>query len=206
MGFVPSSRASKILSGVFVVGVTASIVRPVEMGVWVLENVLVLIMAAWLIATRRTLPLSAFSYLLIGMFLMMHEAGAHWTYEQVPLGLWLKPIFHAQRNDYDRIVHFAFGLLLALPAYETLRRFFPGSRVLAWLAPVITLTALSGFYEIAEAFANYALAPFTASAYLSLQGDPWDSQNDMEVALIGVVLAMGAIAWLELRRRRPQAA
>jgi putative membrane protein len=151
------------------------------------------------IFTSRAMPLSDLSWLLIASFLLLHEVGAHYTYELVPFGFWLRPKFGFIRNDYDRIVHFCFGLLLALPCYESLKPRLKGPRWLPLLAPVIFLTGMSGFYEIAEAYANLCLAPYTAAAYLSLQGDPFDSQNDMAVAVLGSLVAVAIIAVSERR-------
>lgn len=191
-----------LLTAGFLVLCLASSIHTVDIRVWLLENVLVLIAVAWVALTWRTLPLSNFSYLLLYLFLLIHEVGAHYTYEKVPIGFWLKAPTGFVRNDFDRIVHFSFGFFLALPCYESLRQFISRSRLLLWTAPIIVLTAFSAFYEIAEAYANLILAPYTAAAYLSLQGDPFDSQNDMASAVIGAILAMLVIAAVK-RRTHP---
>lgn len=188
-----------ILGVIFVLLWIFSAIHPVDGGVWVLENVLTFLAVGWVLSTRRLLPLSNLSYFLIALFLLMHEVGAHYTYEKVPVGFWIRPWFGFVRNDYDRIVHFSFGFLLALPCYESLRRFFNGPRWLILMAPIMILAGMSAFYEIAEAYANLFLAPFTAAAYLSLQGDPFDSQNDMASALAGSILAVAIIEILERR-------
>ena len=175
----------RALAAVFFIFWIVSAIHPIDRGVWLLENVLTFFAVVWLAFTRRQLPLSNSSYLLIVVFLLMHEVGAYYTYELVPFGFWIKPYFGLVRNDWDRIVHFAFGFLLALPCYESLRRFFVGPQWLFWLAPFLMITAMSAFYEVAEAYANLVLAPYTAAAYLSLQGDPFDSQNDMACAMAG---------------------
>lgn len=182
------SRVRNTLAGVFLVIWILSVIHPIEMGVWWLENVLVFIAVIWLFFTRNLFRLSNLSYLLIAVFLAMHEVGAHYTYEQVPFGFWIKPMFGLVRNDWDRIVHFSFGFLLALPVYETLRQSFRGPQWLFWLTPFLMITSMSAFYEVAEAYANLVLAPYTAAAYLSLQGDPFDSQNDMASAMAGCLI------------------
>jgi putative membrane protein len=195
---LPQFRA--ILVTVFLALWILSGIRPVDSGVWILENVLTLLAVAWVIFTSRAMPLSDLSWLLIASFLLLHEVGAHYTYELVPAGFWLRPKFGFIRNDYDRIVHFCFGLLLALPCYESLKPRLKGPQWLPLAAPVIFLTGMSGFYEIAEAYANKCLAPYTAAAYLSLQGDPFDAQNDMAVAVAGSLAGMAIIAVGERRR------
>ncbi len=193
-------RFKYALAAVFLFFWILSAIHTVEFGVWILENVLTVLALAWILSTRRVLPLSDTSYFLIALFLLLHEVGAHYTYEKVPVGFWLRPIFGLIRNDYDRIVHFSFGLLLTLPCYESMKRSLNGPRWLLLMTPMMTITAFSAFYEIAEAYANLFLAPFTAAAYLSLQGDPFDSENDMASAVAGSLIAMAFIAIYERRR------
>ena len=85
---------------------------------WALENVLVFCFLATMIATYRGFPFSDLSYLLIFLFLSLHEWGAHYKYSDVPLGEWMKPWLHTQRNHYDRVIHFGFGLMLSYPMQE----------------------------------------------------------------------------------------
>src|SRR5580658_4388637 len=105
------------ISAVFVALWVARAFHTVDPGVWLLENVLTFLAVGWVVATRKALPLSDASYFLIAVFLLMHEVGAHYTYEKVPFGFWIQPHFKLLRNDYDRMVHFCFGLLLTLPCY-----------------------------------------------------------------------------------------
>jgi putative membrane protein len=209
MSAVPSNAKNKVeatqpqakfLSGLvacFVLLWILSVISPVEMGVWILENVLVVITLGILIATYRRFRLSKASYLMIAIFLLMHEVGAHYTYEQVPFGFWIRPLFGFTRNNYDRIVHFAFGFLFAFPFYEMLGYFLKGPRWSRYVCSVMFVLGLSAFYEIDEAYANFVLHPYIASAYLSLQGDPIDSQNDMATGLLGGILAIPMIRCLE---------
>ncbi len=83
-----------------------------------LENLLTLIFVAVLAATYRRMALSDASYALIAVFLALHEWGALYKYSDVPLGEWMKPAFGLTRNHYDRVMHFAYGLLLAYPMQE----------------------------------------------------------------------------------------
>ncbi len=104
---------------------------------------------------------------------------------------WLKPLLHTDRNHYDRIIHFAFGLLLWYPQKELLERKGKVNDTWAmWLSLIITL-ALSASYEIIEAITASTVDPTDAAAFLGLQGDPWDSQKDMFMGLAGAAVAMG---------------
>ena len=89
---------------------------------WLLENLLVFIYGAILIATYRRFTFSNFSYGLFTVFISLHLVGAHYTYAETPFGFWLQDWFDLSRNHYDRIVHFSFGLLMAYPFHELLTR------------------------------------------------------------------------------------
>ena len=86
---------------------------------WWLENILVFVLLAALVGTYKSIPLSRESYVMLFVFVCFHEWGAHHKYADVPLGEWMKVWFYTTRNHYDRVMHFAFGLLLALPMMES---------------------------------------------------------------------------------------
>src|ERR1041384_1468165 len=144
---------------VFLIVWAMSAFHPIMAAAWWLENLLVLCFVGFLIASYRWLPLSDVSYLLICGYLCMHEWGAHHKYANVPIGEWMRAIFHTTRNDYDRVVHFAFGLLLAYPQREVLMRKAKVSWSWSiWLPPVLILGYGAG-YEIIEAVAATLLSP-----------------------------------------------
>lgn len=161
---------------------------------WLLENLLVFVLAGLLMATHRQLPLSNASYALILVFLCLHEAGAHYQYSAVPAGEWMKPLLHASRNHYDRLVHFAFGLLLSYPQREVLIRSARVKGTWANILPVFTTLALGASYEIIEAVVASLADPLDGQAFLGSQGDPWDSQWDMFMGWLGACVAMALVA------------
>jgi putative membrane protein len=157
-----------------------------------------------LLATSyRWLTFSDWSYLFILVFLCLHECGAHYQYAGAVPGEWMKSVFHTARNHYDRLVHFSFGLLLAYPQREILMR-KAGLRG-AWLniLPIFTTSALSAMYEIIEAITAAVVDPTDAAAFLGSQGDQWDSQEDMFMALVGAAVAMTVVAVVSRRRLKP---
>src|SRR5205823_1338866 len=120
-----------------------------------------------------------------------HATGAHYTYAKVPLGFWLKDVFGLQRNHFDRLVHFSFGLLLTWPMHEVLERTLKPRGFWAAILPAIVIISLSGLFEIIEAIVAWLVNPELGAAYLGTQGDVWDAQKDTGVAIIGAVLAAG---------------
>src|SRR5690242_1043360 len=106
------NRHLQALCAVFAVVFAWSAYRPIMVEDWWLENGLVFLAVGFLIATYRWMVFSELSYLLILVFLSLHEWGAHYRYALDPLGEWTRHVFHTTRNDYDRLVHFSFGALL----------------------------------------------------------------------------------------------
>ena len=151
------NRLLQALVGLFVVLWIVSGIRPIMVEDWWLENGLVFLFMGVLIATYRWLPLSQTSYLLIFVYLLMHEWGAHHRYADVPLGEWMKPWLHTARNDYDRVVHFAFGLLLAYPMREVLVRKAGVRGGWSYSLPVVIALGLGAAYELLEGLAAVTL-------------------------------------------------
>jgi putative membrane protein len=149
------------------------------------------------------ISLSDLSYILLAVFLTLHAVGAHYTYSQVPLGDWLKDALHLSRNHFDRIVHFAFGLLLAYPVREFLLRAVGVKNFWAYYAPVSAILAFSGFFEIVESWVAMLVSPELGDAYLGTQGDIWDAQKDMTVAFVGAILTMVIAAAVPRRAVAP---
>jgi len=167
---------------------------------WLLENLLVFICGATLVATYRTFAFSNRSYLLLTLFLTLHLIGAHYTYAETPFGFWLQAWFGFSRNHYDRIVHFAFGLLIAYPMRELLQRLARVRIGWSYFLAVTVVLAFSGLYEIVEAWVAMIVSPELGAAYLGTQGDVWDAQSDMGAALLGAAAAM-IFTWLAARRK-----
>jgi putative membrane protein len=194
------NRQLQILCGLFTIVVMVSASRPIMREDWWVENGLVFLFVGALIASYRWLPFSELSYLLIFVYLSMHEWGAHHKYADVPMGEWMRHLFHTTRNDYDRVVHFAFGALLAYPQREMLIRKAKVSWGWALFLPMVLILGYGAAYEIIEAIAAALLSPDAGDAFLGLQGDPWDTHKDMFMGFAGAVVAMGITAVLSKRR------
>jgi putative membrane protein len=157
---------------------------------WALENTLVFILVPMLIWAYRKLPLSDLSYLLILIYLCVHEFGAHYKYSDVPLGEWMKGWLHTSRNHYDRVAHFSFGLLLSYPFQEVLIRTARITGMWRYYLPVEATLAFSAIYEMLEAGSASLLTPQRLEEFVGMQGDVWDSQEDMLMAGLGSIVAM----------------
>lgn len=175
-------------------------IRPWYPRDWLLENLLVFAYAVLLVFTYRRFAFSNLAYGLFTVFLSLHLVGAHYTYAEVPFGFWLRDALVLQRNPYDRIVHFAFGLLVAYPFREILLRAAGLKPSWAGFVTVTCVLGFSGFYEGLEAATAMVVSPELGAAYLGTQGDEWDGTKDMMMATAGAVLAM-AVVWAARRQR-----
>ena len=165
-------------------------IDPLNRRDWLLENLLVLTLIPLLLFTYRRFEFSLTSYCLIGLFLVIHAFGAHYTYAEVPLGYWLRDFWGLSRNPFDRIAHFAYGVLLVYPIRELLIRQTGLRGGWASVLPVCIVLAQSGFFEVLEAIVAMIVSPELGNVYLGTQGDEWDAQHDMAAALTGSVLTM----------------
>jgi len=165
---------------------------------WVLENLLTYIYGAILIFTYRRFKFSNISYGLFTLFLTLHMIGAHYTYAEVPIGFWAQELFHFSRNHYDRVVHFSFGLLLAIPFREMLVRIVGVPVRWSYFITTCIVLAFSAFYELLEMWTAMIVSPELGSAYLGTQGDEWDSQRDTSLAYFGAIITM-VVVWLANR-------
>ncbi len=185
-------------------------IRPLYRADWLLENLLVVPFAVALLATSRSFPFSRISYALIFVFLCIHEIGAHYTYAEVPYDAWFQALtgrtFNSllgwQRNHFDRLAHFCFGLLLAYPIREIFVRVAEARGFWAYYLPLDVTMAFSALFELLEWGAALVFGGDLGVAYLGTQGDPWDAQKDMALATLGAVLAMLATAAVNLHLQR----
>ncbi len=179
-------------------------IAPFDRRDWLLENLLVFVYAVLLIITYRRFTFSNVSYALFVVFLSLHLVGAHYTYAETPLGFWLQGGFDLERNHYDRIVHFCYGLLCVYPFREILLR-ASGVRVpWSYFLATTGILAFSAFYEVIEMVVAELVAPDLGAAYLGTQGDTWDAQKDSALAFAGASASMFGV-WLATKRLNPQA-
>jgi putative membrane protein len=161
-----------------------------EPGTWVLEVFPIFLAVPLLVATATRFPLTPLAYRLLFVHALILMIGGHYTYAKVPLGFWVQDALHLGRNHYDRLGHFAQGFVPAIIAREVLLRRSPLQRG-KWLFFLVTCIclAISASYELIEWLAAL-LGGSSADAFLGTQGDVWDTQWDMFMALVGALSAL----------------
>lgn len=188
----PDNRSALLLILLIatVVAVVASGWQPYDRLTWFMEVLPVLIALPLLVATRTSYPLTTLLYILIFLHGLVLILGGTYTYARVPPGFWVQEWFALSRNPYDKLGHFMQGFVPALIAREILLRgaYVRGAAMSAFLCVCVAL-AISAFYELIEWWAALVMGQ-GAEEFLGTQGDPWDTQSDMFLAMIGAVVAL----------------
>ena len=185
-------------------------IAPYDREAWVLENVFVLLGVIFIAATYRSIPLSRISYTLVFVFLCLHVLGSHYTYSLTPYDEWFQTIIGFsvdeamgfKRNHYDRMIHFAYGLLLAYPLRELFIRIANVKGFWGYLFPLVITISSSAIYELVEWGAAEIFGEDIGIAYLGTQGDVWDAQKDMALASLGAFIAMIITALININLQR----
>ncbi len=168
---------------------------------WLLENIIVFIALPLFVRGARTWRFSNGSYACLFIFLVLHTIGAHYTYSEVPYDDWIRAVTGESlngvlgwnRNHYDRLVHFSYGLLLLPASLELLDRVAPPKGLWRTVLPVMFIMSHSLIYELIEWAAALLFGGDLGQAYLGTQGDVWDAQKDSALATLGAVLSMAVI-------------
>lgn len=199
-----------LLAVLFALVWIAFAIAPLYRHDWMLENILVAISAVVFVWRRQSLNVSKVSATLVFIYLCAHEIGSHYTYAEVPYDAWaqaltghtVNEVFGWQRNHFDRLVHFLYGLLLSYPMRELYVRMGWLHGRLTFTFPIAITLAFSALYEILEWWAAELVGGALGTAYLGTQGDVWDAQKDMGLAGLGAVLAILATL-VAFSRHRP---
>lgn len=207
---VPHRRYLRVLSLLFALEWLLLAIHPNHRGDWLLENVLPVLGVGLLWLTVERLPLSRVSYTLIFAFLFLHEIGAHYTYAEVPYDAWFRALTGTgfnelvgwERNNFDRIVHFLYGLLLFYPIREIYFRVASADGFWGYFLPLDFAMSTSMVYELIEWGAAEAFGGDLGMAYLGTQGDVWDAHKDMLLASVGAFIAMSIVLAINLYLRK----
>jgi putative membrane protein len=195
-------RDLKRLTFFWLIGLVVSGWNPYDRPTWLLEVLPAIVALPLLWWMRQWLPLSSLALGLIlihGLILML---GGAYTYARVPMGHWVQESFGLSRNPYDKLGHFAQGFVPAIVAREILLRHFHLRRdaLLTFLVVCVCL-AVSAAYELLEWGVALALGQ-AADDFMGMQGDPFDTQSDMFLALAGAVIAVVGLAGWHNRSMR----
>ncbi|WP_397574261.1 DUF2238 domain-containing protein [Silanimonas sp.] len=198
-----SSRVPAILLAVFAIIWGALAIAPKHRADWWLENVLVFVAIPLLVWSSSRLRLRNVSYVALFVFFVFHAIGSHYTYSEVPVDAWCRAwlgfspdaAFGFERNHYDRLVHFLYGLLAIPAALDIVDARAPTTRLWRWLLAVGFVTSHSLLYELIEWGAAVVFGGDLRMAFLGTQGDVWDAQKDMALALLGSVIAATALSF-----------
>jgi putative membrane protein len=177
---------------------------------WLLENGLVVLALPVLWLIYRYMPFSRLSWSLVFAFLCLHEIGAHYTYSEVPYDDWwraltghpLNPLLGWERNNFDRVIHFSYGLLLAYPIREIFFHLARARGFWSYFLPLDLTMSSSALYELIEWAAAEVFGGELGAAYTGLQGDQWDAQKDIALASCGALIAMTLTALVNRRCQR----
>lgn len=166
-----------------------------------LQHSVTLLAGALLIYVTIRNSLSNKAFVFIVAFMLFHIIGARWIYSYTPYDQWIKSIsgfsinniFGFKRNQYDRLIHFLFGFLMLIPLQEVYTRWFRQESKLATQLAFLFILSTSMVYEVFEWFISVVLSPLDAEAYNGQQGDYWDAQKDMALAMLGALLMIAII-------------
>ena len=165
-------------------------IYPKDYLTWALEVSPAVIGFIVLAATYRSFPLTPLLYTLILIHCIVLMVGGHYTYAEVPLFEYLKPILGFERNNFDKLGHFLQGFVPALIAREVLvRKAVIASSKWRNFFIVCFCLAFSALYELIE-WAVAIVSETAADAFLGTQGYIWDTQSDMAFALVGAIAAL----------------
>ena len=189
-GETQSSRVPALCLAVWFAVWSVCAISPYDRMDWLLENLLTFAFVGTGIATYGRFRFSDRAYVQLTGFMILHAIGGHYTYSLVPAGDWMKDALSLERNHFDRVVHFTFGLLLLRPMRELGFRNAPN---LGRWAKLYFSTAGVGLwsllYEVIEWLVAAIVDPAAGTAYLGTQGDQWDAQKDMGLAILGAFIA-----------------
>lgn len=211
MKLLPHDRFQRLLFLLFLVFFVGSCVAPPYLEFLLMQHVPTVLAAFLLAYLSNRFVISRLSFSSIIVFLGLHTLGARYLYSYVPYDVWSQHLlginisesFGFQRNHYDRLVHFSFGLLLAVPIQEIERRYLRLSVALSSVLAIECIIATSASYELIEWLVAIVFTPDWADQFLGQQGDMFDAQKDMALAMAGAVVSISLLAAMSRTPGRP---
>lgn len=189
---------------IFLIVWTSTLIGTSDLNNWLLENTLTFATMIFLIATFKKYQFSDISYMLIAIFLCLHVYGSKYTYAENPFGFWMMDSFQFERNHYDRLAHFGFGLLLTYPMREMFVKWMKLPQGLSVFLPIEITLSIGAMYELVEWAVAGIFFKAQGPAYLGTQGDDWDAQKDIFMAFSGAIIAAMIIWLFNVKRKATQ--
>jgi len=179
----------KSLVVIFMLFWIALAINPVHRGIWMLENFVVVTVfpiALWL---DKKYTFTNWTFFGLTFFVILHLFGANLTYEKMTYFTWFSDWFGWERNYYDQVIHFLFGLLVFMPFFEIF--YHQGySRKVSYLIAFLFISSISSWYEVLEWLGMVVFCNEPGCLLLITQGDEWDTQKDMAYAVVGACIAL----------------
>jgi putative membrane protein len=209
---LPPDPYQQVLFLIFVLFFIASCIAPPYAEYLLMQHVPTVLAAIVLLFLAHRLVISRISFLSIIVFLCLHTLGARYLYSYTPYDTWsqnligvrISETFGFERNHYDRLVHFSFGFLLAVPVQEIERRYLGLSLFVSSLLAIEFIIAMSAAYELIEWLIAVVFTPDWADQFLGQQGDMFDGQKDMSLATAGAIISICIMAassrWTKIPR------
>jgi putative membrane protein len=185
---VPTKRELLVLLAIYLLGFLILAINPHDRADWALENFFPVSMLLAAIITYPRYKFTRLSYYMLFFYLFVQSYGAHFTYAEAAPFNWLRDTYHLQRNHYDRVAHFMLGFLMAIPIREILLHYVRTSRRWMFFLTAAIVLAIGAFYEFIEWWVSVLVTPELGDKFLGTQGDIWDTQWDMFLALVGAII------------------
>ncbi|MBT4866946.1 MAG: DUF2238 domain-containing protein [Planctomycetaceae bacterium] len=206
---LPRDRVQRILFILFLLAFAGSWVRPPYLQFLLMQHVPTFLAACLLVYLANRFEISRLSFASIVLFLCLHTLGARYLYSYTPYDVWsewllginISETFGFERNHYDRVVHFSFGLLMAVPIQEFERRHLKLSLAVSSVLAIECILATSAGYELLEWAIAVIFTPEWADNFLGQQGDIFDAQKDTALATGGAVISICVMAVVSRFRR-----
>ncbi len=207
MFLLPRDHFQQTLFTLFLIFFAATCINPPYLQFIMMQHAPTLLVMMVLVVVSNRYVISRPSFASIILFLSLHTLGARYLYSYVPYDTWSEFLlginitdhFGFERNHYDRLVHFSYGLLLAVPIQEFERRYFGLSANLSAVLAIECILATSAAYELGEWLVAVVFAPEWAEAFLGQQGDVFDAQKDMALATAGAILSIGIMTFVQAK-------
>ena len=180
-------KSHKLVYALYILVWITMAINPKYPADWLLENVLVFIFFPFILWMDKKHSYTLLSIIFLLIFASLHSLGSHYTYSEMVHFNALTEFFGFERNHFDRLVHFLFGLLTFRILFEMI---MPNVNTVktALVFSVTMILSISAFYEILEWLAVIILQPDLGMAFLGIQGDIWDAHKDTLAALVGALI------------------